>query len=189
MTSREEEEFVMKLMVIAKIVDKPMTKDMMKVYYELAKPHGIEKANLALNELMVELRPGQSLPMPRQLLEKICPVVDDMDQAKEAAARIREAISRFGYVNPKAAEKFIGSLGWYVVGRFGGWAAVCETPKSENTNFQAQARELAISAIRRHKAGVQDQAPQLPESKFKQLEERKEQKQLSEHKVLRHPQD
>lgn len=79
--------------------------------------------------------------------------------AKEAAGRILQAISKFGWPNPNDAKAFIGELGWRAVERFGGWFRVCSdlgVSLSPDT-FYAQARDLCRSTLELGAAGIHDQ--------------------------------
>lgn len=104
-------------------------------------------------------------PLPADLREIVSPVVDDDTLARDAASRIVQAISKFGWCNSQAAKEFIGELGWHVVGRNGGWSYICENfgLGLDPGVFQAQARELAKSQSMLAKAGKLDTPPALPE--------------------------
>jgi len=83
------------------------------------------------------------------------------DDALEASSRIVQAMSKFGYTNPEKAKLFIGSVGWRVVERDGGWGSICRNVTTESLPiYKAQWRELAASTIRRIKLGI-DGAPSL----------------------------
>ena len=111
--------------------------------------------------------PSRSIPSPRMLLkylEKELPNTRELarSDATEAAARILTAISKFGYIDPDGARKYIGDLGWEVVGMQGGWISLCENVTVANeTIYQAQMRELAQSIVNRRSAGV-CHPPKLP---------------------------
>lgn len=106
------------------------------------------------------------MPLPAQIRALCNPAVDDESLAKEAAARIPQAIRRYGYTNPAEAREFIGPLGWQVVERNGGWQSLCETMTDQQLGFfQAQARELVKAHIQLSRAGIMGQAPTLPTAK------------------------
>ncbi len=79
--------------------------------------------------------------------------------AKEAAGRILQAVSKFGWPNPNEAQAFIGELGWRVVERFGGWSTVCANlgVSMSTDTFYAQARDLCRSTLELGAAGIHDQ--------------------------------
>lgn len=109
-------------------------------------------------------RTEKKFPHPSDIRAKVMPEMDSKDDAQEVAAAIIDAISRCGYTNPGRAEDLIGSLGWEVVGRMGGWKHLCETctHDSENT-LRAQIRNFAEVVSKRAKRGELDIRPQLPE--------------------------
>jgi hypothetical protein len=94
-------------------------------------------------------------PMPSAIREMIQPTVSDDARAKEIASRVREAVSKFGWSNPVEAEVYVGSIGWTLVQRFGGWLHICENLglNIPETTFLAQVRDLAKSQLELGKAG------------------------------------
>jgi hypothetical protein len=113
---------------------------------------------------------NRAFPMPGQIREMVAPLEDSQSAARDAAGRIIAAVSKFGWNNSTAAREYIGSLGWEVVQRQGGWKSVCETLTHDNaTGLQAQWRDLAMAVANRAKAGLLDSAPALPEPKLKKL--------------------
>ncbi|CAB4152809.1 hypothetical protein UFOVP610_29 [uncultured Caudovirales phage] len=88
-------------------------------------------------------------PLPAQIIEIINPTVSKEARSQDVAARIRESVSRFGHSNAKEAQMYIGSEGWNIVRRFGGWSYICQELGSSISvdTFYAQCRELAKSDI------------------------------------------
>lgn len=112
-------------------------------------------------------RTSKFFPMPSEIRELA--LGSPKDEALEAASRIIEAVSRYGWTNPERARSFIGELGWLVVERDGGWTRVCETLTNQNqATVKAQYRELAAALMRRGAAGLGNQAPRLTRSDNKQ---------------------
>lgn len=109
-------------------------------------------------------------PIPASVIEIMRPEVSPDNLAREASARIVQAITKFGYDQGASARLFIGDLGWGVVQRFGGWQYLCENVGSEiNVNtFMAQARDLAIAHNELSESNVLGQPIQLPENKKQQ---------------------
>lgn len=101
-------------------------------------------------------------PLPAQIRDIISPATSPDDEAREAAGRIIQAIAKFGWCNESRAKLFVGSLGWEVVQRFGGWPSVCELQNKNVGTFQAQARDLAKSVSVRALNGSLDRPPELP---------------------------
>lgn len=106
----------------------------------------------------------RGFPLPSQIRSIVRPEISDDTLAREAAARIPEAIRMFGYASPKEAQFFIGDAGWSVVRRFGGWEYICENHglNLNPSTFLAQARDLAKAHIELSKAGRLGEAPSLP---------------------------
>lgn len=103
-------------------------------------------------------------PYPAEIRELIKPTVSTDALAREAAARIVQAIGKFGWAQPEAARAFIGEIGWQVVKRYNGWGYICENHGVELDpgTFHAQARDLAKTMIELEQAGELGQAPQFP---------------------------
>lgn len=110
-------------------------------------------------------------PLPALIRDRISPAETPDADARDAAARIVSAISSCGWNNPTRAKQMIGELGWYVVTMAGGWLTVCETLTHDNVGqLQAQWRELALSSIRRAKAGTLNIAPVIPHKRSESKE-------------------
>jgi hypothetical protein len=107
---------------------------------------------------------NRAFPLPAQIREIIEPEVSPEGMANEAISRIQEAITRFGYARGGEAQLFIGSLGWAVVKRFGGWENLCRHHGVEIQpgTFFAQARTMALSQMEFAKVGRFDEPPALP---------------------------
>lgn len=102
---------------------------------------------------------NRQFPLPAQIIKILTPTANTDDLAKEAAARVIESVSRFGYTNPDDAKNYIGELGWRAVQRFGGWAHVCQNLglKVSQDTFYAQVRELCKTTLELSAAGINDQ--------------------------------
>lgn len=102
-------------------------------------------------------------PLPADLRNKIIPAINDADTAQHVSNLILSSIPRFGYVNPDAARKHIGELGWEVVRLMGGWQQICENTNCDNeTTLRAQMRGLAETVSKKAKRGDLHIAPALP---------------------------
>lgn len=107
---------------------------------------------------------GTQFPMPFLIRDKICPENSERDIGIEVAARIIQAISKFGNPNLLQAREFMGELGWKVVQRQGGWLTLCSELTEENKGItQAQLRDLAMTIARMSKNGSLDKPIGLPE--------------------------
>lgn len=93
-------------------------------------------------------------PIPAQVVEAIRPGVDDDHIARETAARINEAVAKFGWARGEDAKGYIGELGWRAIRANGGWQAVCENHGRhiDVGIFTAQTRDhiKSIMVLARH---------------------------------------
>lgn len=107
-------------------------------------------------------------PIPADIRSRIQPGNTDEDLAKEAAARIVAAVARFGHPGWDRAREFIGEVGAEVVKLQGGWEETCRVLTYDNQGtLQAQWRDLALSQIRKARAGNLGETPRLPEGPAK----------------------
>lgn len=115
---------------------------------------------------------NRAFPLPAQIREIANPVVSDDNEAREVTGRIQRAIVRFGYTNPSDAQGFIGSLGWEVVKRWGGWPYLCQKLGTEidTTHFSAQSREMVKSIKAYYAAGELDSPIMLESNPIKELD-------------------
>lgn len=94
--------------------------------------------------------------------------LSDEDLARDAIARIRHAIGRYGYPNWEAAAEYIGSVGRHVVQMMGGWNEVCGFETYKELDFAlTQAREYAKVAIKKSRSGALEAKPELPSGNSK----------------------
>jgi hypothetical protein len=94
---------------------------------------------------------NKTFPLPAQIRELVCPdeFVAPEVKARETAARIIGAISKFGWSNAKEAQVYIGPEGWQAVQRQGGWSHLCEqTSKYNELTLQAQLRDQLVGTFK-----------------------------------------
>lgn len=86
-------------------------------------------------------------PSPADIMDLINPKLDAHDIGVLTAAKILEAIRKFGSYSSKEAHEYIGDAGWACVKVFGGWVYICEHLgiNVDITAFQAQCREIVKS--------------------------------------------
>ncbi len=102
-------------------------------------------------------------PTPAHIRELVIPPTDPKDVGRNEILRVREAITKFGWPNPKEAEEYIGPTGWRFVQRSGGWQHICENlglSISEST-FLAQGRDAIESDIKLGRIGYDTDKPML----------------------------
>jgi hypothetical protein len=89
-------------------------------------------------------------PLPAMIRARVAPSENLDDRAAEIASRIPEALSRFGWNNPKKAREFVGEIAWEIIAREGGWQRVCEMVQDETVSvYKAQWRGLARALLNR----------------------------------------
>lgn len=163
-------------------------KQLKAIYVSMAMYYGIELKDSVLTLYIQDLidleyadilkaiglirkdRAQKSIPRPADIRFLIKPDSDPETDAVEAAARILSAISRIGPYRSQDAKQFIGSIGWHVVERDGGWESICASVNSDNIGtLRAQWRQLALSAIHRMRAGIADSPPELQDYSNKKI--------------------
>lgn len=104
-------------------------------------------------------------PLPATLIALMKPAESsELDIAREVAAKIIQAVSKFGSYRSKDARESIGEHGWKVVERQGGWVNICQDlNESTKGMMQAQMRDLALAIGRMSKNGTLDQPIGLPQ--------------------------
>lgn len=107
---------------------------------------------------------ARKLPLPADILQAMGERINPRAEAVEAATRIIQAVSDFGWAQGSKARPFIGELGWRAVERIGGWSYLCENLGTTLplTTIQAQVRDLCESTILRAQSGL-NEAPGFPE--------------------------
>ena len=109
-----------------------------------------------LEKIILEFKPTGINPMPLipHIKDYLVDRVSFESRSKEAASRILGAISKFGHYHVKAAEEYIGPLGWEVVRLNGNWTSICEScTSSKEATLRAQWRDLAKSILERRAEG------------------------------------
>ncbi len=130
-------------MGLAEFYGEHLTDQRLRLYAMALEDTPLETIERVAKEIMRDPKVTR-FPLPAVILERIRPASNPEHDALEAASRIVEAISKFGYCNPSAAEKFIGPLGWQVVRGEGGWEALCEKVTTDKIPmYRAQWREHA----------------------------------------------
>ena len=92
---------------------------------------------------------GKTFPTPFMLKPYIENKPNAEQLSHEIASRIRYAISEIGWSSPTKAKEFIGTVGWKIVERSGGWQYLCENHgvKLQPLTYFAQCRDLAKNII------------------------------------------
>jgi hypothetical protein len=151
------------LMGIAQACHYDLTETIIGVYDQSLKPNGYPAIGLALMHVLKNRRQRDPFPTIRELQDLITPAPQVLDQARDAAARIIAALSKYGRYNTSEARAYIGELGWKCVEMSGGFSNLCSMITESNTStHMAQLRELAATVYRKAEMGIVDQPPALP---------------------------
>lgn len=126
-----------------------------------------------VNQVLTEYRRNPKNtrpPLPAHVRALIAPPEDDDAIAKEVAARILTACSKYGREEPGNAHAYIGELGWTVVQKQGGWWTTClNIANNDGAIYQAQLRDLAKAQIYLAKRGELDVPPKIPSTESLRL--------------------
>lgn len=157
-------QFLEELSALAVLCGENFPPPVIRIYDLVFREVGYLVGVQAVRKAIMNRRSTDRVPSPADLRRLGTGEVDDADLANEVAGRIVEAIARFGYPSPGEAEKFVGDIGWYVVRRSGGWQNLCTMLASQKSFYQSQFRDMALSAIRRVRAGQKlEAAPSFQE--------------------------
>lgn len=90
------------------------------------------------------------MPLPAQIRDIVEPEESPDERAREIAARIEGAIVKFGHPNEAEARNYIGTDGWNIIQRYGGWNHLCQNHgrSISPAAFHAQVRDQLVSTIR-----------------------------------------
>ena len=120
---------IKELILVAEVFGVSLTKSRIETYLAVLG----ELSELEMKRAVSEVLNDPSIkffPLPAVFLQKAKPKATDEDKAKEAAARIVSAVSRFGYPFSEDARKYIGEIGWRVVELQGGWSTLCQNMRN-----------------------------------------------------------
>lgn len=152
--------FLERLRALAKLCSLELDVVLLELYDKTLATAGYEAAMRAVDRIISTRNARDPFPSIADLMKIATGVLDDGDNAQEAAHRILEAVTKMGRYRGDEAREFIGSLGWYVVQRSGGWPSLCTQVTPQNASIlRSQWKELALSAIRRNRLGLLEKAP------------------------------
>lgn len=102
-------------------------------------------------------------PLPSQIISILNPEINDDAQAVSIAAKVIEAVSKFGWCNSQDAKNYIGDIGWMAVTAFGEWQHVCENlgHKIQLSTFNAQIRDISKAEVQKSKFKIITTGPQI----------------------------
>lgn len=160
--------FIAKLTALAQLCNFSLSPTILELYDTNLRRLGYQALCNAIDQVIIRRKSRDPFPSISEIAGIIEPSTDPELEAIEAANRIVEAITRYGYTNPERAKEFIGELGWRVVTREGGWENICRSVQSYDalSTHKAQWRQLAKATLLRGGSGS-DSAPALPAPKSK----------------------
>lgn len=162
---KSREDFFAKLVVLAEMCGKALSKEILVMYDETLRSLGYPQLCKAVEEIILNRGDRDAFPSIKTIREKVRPPQNQEVDAIDAANRISEAMAKYGYGRRDEAKEFIGELGWLIVERQGGWENLCEnTLASQMPILKAQWRELGKALWQKAKDGTLHEAPALPES-------------------------
>jgi hypothetical protein len=161
MKQDQRDQLGIKLTQIAMMYGKDFPKEQARIYIDSLvsfMPDTFENYMMALMKYLNDSK-NKFFPTPMNLRQYLQPELSPDAMSNEVASRIRSAITKFGWPNPKDAREYIGDLGWKVVERSGGWQYLCENHGVDLNvlTFHAQARDLTRSLIESNELGTYDQ--------------------------------
>lgn len=164
MNENQRKELAMVIVSTATYYGRQLEKPVVSMMVGDLQDLNFERVTSAYSEYRKDFK-NNNFPLPAKIREMINPKQSKESMSNEAAGRIREAITKFGWCNQYEARAFVGELGWAVVERSGGWQYVCENHGKElnQTAFYAQSRDLAKSIAESAELGIYDQPIGIPE--------------------------
>lgn len=150
MTQQERDVLGRKLTELAVFFGKEFPKEQASIYINAL----LNFVPATLNDYLAGLdrftrSAPKSFPTPFMLKPFVENKPNPEQLAHEIASRIRFAISEFGWSSTEKAKEYIGSVGWQIVQRSGGWQYLCENHgvKLQPLTYFAQCRDLAKNIL------------------------------------------
>lgn len=168
-TQEQRNIFAKEFILTAKLYDKEIGIDLAKMIIEAIEDLNFEECRKALKIYIADPK-YKTWPRPADIRSISNPYLENTDQGKLIAAKIYEAIGKFGYSNYLQAMEFIGETGKEAVNKFGGWSLICEQvgPIIQPSTFMAQMRDLVTVMIKEKQTGNNlNQLEYKPENNLK----------------------
>lgn len=141
----------------------PMNENRLRIYEMALEGYDDERVINTLKEMVTENK-NLRMPAPGEIVERMNPQLTVRDQAVVIASRIQEAVAKYGWSAPGAAQQHIGETGWELVGRAGGWRHLCENlgVTFDTGVFFSQIRDQAQASISMIRSGITMQSALNP---------------------------
>lgn len=128
--------------------DEKLTSQHIAMYAETLKHIDLQTIKFCVAEYCKDPK-NSFFPVPPTKILRYAekPKEDAHDVGVVTAARVLQAVNKFGWANSESAMNFIGPIGQNAVRVFGGWTFICENLGNtiDLTTFQAQVREIVKS--------------------------------------------
>ena len=149
---RQDNEFRAEVFKMAAYYREKVDDFVLDMYAEEFSEAGLTLEQIRYGYLQLRRNPRVTrLPLPAAVIQAVRPELDPIEEAKELAGTIMQAIAQCGSYSGTAARNMIGETGWEVVSRMGGWNSLCNSVTHENeTHYMAQMRELCLVSVKRH---------------------------------------
>lgn len=135
------------LMIMSEIYDKAFTPAAAELMVSDLTVYGHAQVIEALAKCRRELR---TFPTVAEIVARIPgQAVDFKTEGILVAAKILEAVTKFGSYRVEEARKHVGELGWGVIAMSGGWNQICQMTEKEIGIFRAQWAQLAEALLKR----------------------------------------
>jgi hypothetical protein len=157
-------EFLNLLAALATLARVDLTPAVIALYDTALEPLGYENAIRVLQKLACKTSPRTGLPTIDEIRAELGARELTIDEkARQVAALIANKIASVGGYNTSRAERELGDVAWEVVGRYGGWQAVCSMADQDNLDtLMAQWRELAKGTLSCAHVPGGNEPPRLP---------------------------
>lgn len=155
---------------LANMYGKEITKKALSIMLSSVSDLDPDVVIVALEEWPMKSKLGRH-PFPVEIREAVAPKAETKDLAITTAARIKDAIGRFGWCNEEQAKSFIGNDSWIFVERWGGWSYLCQNlgVTIPETTFLAQCRDIITADLNLGRLGFDSQRPALDQSNIFKL--------------------
>ncbi|MGD9857313.1 MAG: hypothetical protein AB7U20_20415 [Planctomycetaceae bacterium] len=134
-------EFTPCLAVLSAATGHAFTADQATVWFDLMRDLDVAALQAAVKRVLLE-REYPGLPPLGQIRRYATEATHGTSvSAVRAFARVHEAISQFGYLDPAGARKYLGPEIWAVVQGIAGWDRICDSPIDQRASLFAQFRD------------------------------------------------
>jgi len=139
------------LVKLAAYYEKTLTDEQIQMYGDQLEEFLTDEECSIACKKYIDNQLNEFFPRPiSKLIYLIKKPISIEDDSIDIVTRITDAVAKYGWSNFSDAQAHIGTRGWEVVKRIGGWQYLCQElgQSIQLTTFQAQARETLKSLTR-----------------------------------------